>query len=83
MPRAVPGEKIPGMIVPPRPYRDERDLEAMSDLLMGAGADAHRAGYLHVGDVVWRLWDTLITYDPERVVSLWEDEDGSLLCHPL
>lgn len=46
---------------------------------MGAGAGANRAGYLHVGDVVWRLWDTLIAYDPERVVSLWEDEDGSLL----
>jgi hypothetical protein len=79
LPRALPGEKIPGMIVPPRPYWDERDLEAMRDLLMGAGAGANRAGYLHVGDVVWRLWDTLIAYDPERVVSLWEDEDGSLL----
>ena len=52
------------MIAPPRPYRDERDLEAMRRLLMGAGAEAHRAGYLHVGDVVWRLW---------------EDEDGGLL----
>jgi hypothetical protein len=46
---------------------------------MGAGAGANRAAYLHVGDVVWRLWDTLIAYDPERVVSLWEDDDGSLL----
>jgi hypothetical protein len=63
----------------PRPYRDERDLEAMRRLLMGAGAEAYRAGYLHVGDVVWRLWDTLIAYDPERVVSLWEDGEGCLL----
>jgi len=67
------------MIAPPRSYRDERDLEAMRRLLMGAGAGAHRAGYLHVGDLVWRLWDTLIAYDPERVVSLWEDEHGRLL----
>ena len=79
LPRAAPGENIPAMSAPPRPYRDERDLEAMRRLLMGAGAEAHRAGYLHVGDVVWRLWDTLIAYDPERVVGLWEDGDGDLL----
>ena len=35
-----------------RPYRDERDLEAMRRLLMSAGREADRAGYLHVGDVV-------------------------------
>jgi len=79
LPRAAAGENIPAMSALPRPYRDERDLEAMRRLLMGAGAEAYRAGYLHVGDVVWRLWDTLIAYDPERVVSLWEDGEGCLL----
>jgi ribosomal protein S18 acetylase RimI-like enzyme len=67
------------MVVTPRPYRGERDLEAMRRLLVSAGEGAYRAGYLHAGDVVWRLWDTLIAYDPGRVVSLFEDEDGSLL----
>jgi hypothetical protein len=52
-----------------RRYRDERDLGAMRRLLMSAGREAHRAGYLHVGDVVWRLWDTLIAYDLRRIVE--------------
>jgi hypothetical protein len=38
--------------IPARPYRDERDLEAMRRLLMSVGGDVHRTGYLHVGDVV-------------------------------
>jgi len=55
LPRAAAGENIPAMSALPRPYRDERDLEAMRRLLMGARAEAYRVGYLHVGDVVWRL----------------------------
>jgi hypothetical protein len=51
---------MPDMVVTPRPYRGERDLEAMRRLLISAGEGAYRAGYLHAGDVVWRLWDTLI-----------------------
>jgi hypothetical protein len=62
-----------------RPYRDERDLEAMRRLLMSAGREADRAGYLHVGDVVWRLWDTLIAYDHRRVVEVWEGDAGNLI----
>jgi ribosomal protein S18 acetylase RimI-like enzyme len=62
-----------------RPYRDERDLEAMRRLLMSAGREADRAGYLHVGDVVWRLWDTLIAYDLWCVVEVWEGDAGNLI----
>ena len=62
-----------------RTYRDERDLEAMRRLLMSAGREADRAGYLHVGDVVWRLWDTLIAYDPWCVVEVWEGDAGNLI----
>ena len=62
-----------------RPYRGERDLEAMRRLLMDAGADAYRAGFLHVGDVVWRVWDTLIDHDPGSVVSVWEAGGGDLI----
>jgi len=65
--------------IPARPYRGERDLEAMRRLLISAGADAHRSGYLHVGDVVWRVWDTLSAYDPRRVISVWEADDRDLL----
>jgi GNAT superfamily N-acetyltransferase len=67
------------MTILARPYRDERDLEAMRRLLMAAGADAHRAGYLHVGDVVWRVWYTLRAYDPRSVVSVWEADGGDLI----
>jgi hypothetical protein len=67
------------MTITARPYRDERDLEAMRHLLMSARREAHRAGYLHVGDVVWRLWDTLIAYDLRRVVEVWEGDAGDLI----
>jgi mycothiol synthase len=67
------------MTIPARQYRDERDLEAMRRLLMSAGGDAYRTGYLHAGDVVWRVWDTLIAYDPRRIVGVWEAEGGNLL----
>ena len=67
------------MTIPARPYRDERDLEAMRRVLMSAGENAHRAGYLHVGDIVWRVWDTLIAYDPCRVIGVWEEDGGDLL----
>ena len=46
---------------------------------MSAGSEAYRAGYLHVGDVVWRVWDTLIAYDPWRVVEVWEGDAGNLI----
>ena len=67
------------MTIAARPYRDERDIKAMQRLLMSAGREAHRAGYLHVGDVVWRVWDTLIAYDPRRVVEVWEGDAGDLI----
>src|SRR4028119_1475077 len=67
------------MTIPARQYRDERDLEAMRRLLMSVGGDAYRTGYLHAGDVVWRVWDTLIAYDPRRIVGVWEAEGGNLL----
>lgn len=67
------------MMITARPYRDERDLEAMRHLLMSARREAHRAGYLHVGDVVWRVWDTLNAYDPRRAVEVWEGDTGDLI----
>src|SRR4028118_1272471 len=50
--RVVPGGRMPDMVLTPRPYRGERDLEAMRRLLISAGEGAYRAGYLHAGDAV-------------------------------
>jgi ribosomal protein S18 acetylase RimI-like enzyme len=67
------------MDITSRPYRDLRDMEAMRQFLMRAQAASEPRAYLHPGDVVWRVWDTLLTYDPCEVVHLWEQENGDLL----
>jgi ribosomal protein S18 acetylase RimI-like enzyme len=67
------------MTITSRPYRDEHDLEQMRRFLMNAQASERSTGYLHVGDLVWRIWDTLIAYDPQHVVHLWEGGDKNVI----
>lgn len=67
------------MTITSRAYRDEHDLEQMCRFLMHARASEHDAGYLHIGDVVWRIWDTLIAYDPQQVVHVWQDHAENMI----
>lgn len=56
-----------------RPYRAQSsDLEILKGFFTTSRAIAgHHAGYLHAGDVMWRL--TLNDVDPENNIRLWED----------
>lgn len=60
------------MIPDPRPYRGERDLQAMHALLMAGTAAQTPTHYVHPGDVDWwlfyppldgELWDGLYVWD--------------------
>lgn len=73
-----------GIMMEPRPYRDERDWQAMLSLLIeGRAAFNESAGqgtyYVHTGDVSWWLYynDTSAPFSEQ--IALWADEAGRLL----
>jgi ribosomal protein S18 acetylase RimI-like enzyme len=61
-----------------RPYGGDRDLSLLRDFLVTVGADPQRDGYLHLGDLLWGLYQNEV-FDPTRSIRLWEREGAGLL----
>lgn len=67
--------KVAHMIIEPRSYQGEHDLDKMKSVLiagLGAGGPTH---YAHVGDLDWWLF-YLAEGDFQEDVYLWEDEES-------
>lgn len=67
------------MSIASRPYHDTHDLHKIQAATANWIASVGFCGYLHVGDLVLRLFNGMRRYDPREIVRLWEDTDGSLL----
>jgi len=65
----------------PRPYRDERDLEAMRNLLVQGHMAANGTYYVHIGDLNWWLYYPPLEGDFWDHIHLWDDPEqpGRLL----
>ncbi|HSH79330.1 MAG TPA: GNAT family N-acetyltransferase [Herpetosiphonaceae bacterium] len=61
-----------------RPFGGDADFELLQAFLMTATAAGSAYRYLHVGDVLWGFYRTLV-FDPCQHVRLWERVDGDLL----
>jgi len=57
----------------PRPYRDERDLRAMQELLMAGRKANNGSYYIHVGDLKWWLYYPPLEGDFWDHIYLWDD----------
>lgn len=68
------------MQITSRPYRDERDLQALLDLATETGSIAPDRGDFHVGDVLWGMFQNVV-FDPHQGIQLWESDDGELLSY--
>jgi ribosomal protein S18 acetylase RimI-like enzyme len=62
----------------PRAYEGTHDLEKAKSLLMQARTMSPHSGYLHVGDLVWRVFYLLRDFAPREIITLWEDAHGDL-----
>jgi mycothiol synthase len=69
----------------PRPYQDERDLEAMRNLLMTGRKANNGTYYIHPGDLSWWLYYPPLEGDFWHHIYLWDDTDqpGKLLAWAL
>jgi mycothiol synthase len=65
----------------PRPYRDERDLEAMNTLLVHGRMADNGTYYVHTGDLSWWLYYPPREGDFWDHIHLWDDPEiaGRLL----
>ena len=61
-----------------RPYSSDQDLQRIQNFLTEARAAVGNWGYLHPGDVLWRIFRSPDA-DPRSTTHLWEDGRGSLL----
>jgi mycothiol synthase len=62
-----------------RSYADDADLARIKDLLMAGRAVSPHSGYMHVGDLDWRLYYGQRHLDRSHLMQLWEDAAGRLL----
>lgn len=65
----------------PRPYRDERDLESMRNLLQLGRKANNGSYYIHQGDLNWWLYYPPLEGDYWEDIHLWDDpaQPGRLL----
>jgi mycothiol synthase len=65
----------------PRPYRDERDLKAMEELLMAGRRANNGTYYVHIGDLKWWLYYPPLEGDFWDHIYMWDDpaQAGRLL----
>jgi mycothiol synthase len=65
----------------PRPYRDERDLKAMQELLMAGRKANNGTYYVHIGDLKWWLYYPPLEGNFWNHIFLWDDpaQAGRLL----
>jgi hypothetical protein len=66
------------MHVTARPFAGAADLQRMLDFIAPLNAHEALSGYIHAGDVLWRVYQNTL-FDPFRSIRLWEDGHGSLL----
>jgi ribosomal protein S18 acetylase RimI-like enzyme len=57
-----------------RGYRSEADIERMEELLMAGRAASRHSGYLHIGDLEWRVYYARHGMDLADLVHLWEED---------
>lgn len=62
--------------IEPRPYRDERDLVRMRELLVEGRRSANGTYYAHVGDLDWWLFYPSVAHEWQEILFLWA-EPGS------
>ena len=67
------------MIAEPRAYREERDFEAMLELLQAGRLAARGSYYVHTGDLSWWLFYTELDANPWQHIYLWEGEGSQPL----
>lgn len=65
----------------PRPYKNERDLDAMRNLLAAGRRAANGTDYVHTGDLNWWLFYPPLSGDFWNSIYLWDDpeREGELL----
>jgi mycothiol synthase len=73
-----PYERNTELELRPRAYEGTHDLERVKSLLMQARTMSPHSGYLHVGDLVWRVFYLLRDLAPREIITLWEDARGEL-----
>jgi ribosomal protein S18 acetylase RimI-like enzyme len=57
------------------PYRDLGDIERMRSLLSAGNAASPDCGYMHPGDLEWRVF-TPHRYPLSELIEIWEDGDA-------
>jgi mycothiol synthase len=62
------------MVVQPRPYRDEQDIEAMKAVLIAGRQAGGPTYYIHVGDLSWWLRYLIKDEDHRQIIFLWNEE---------
>lgn len=68
-------------MIEPRPYHDERDLDAMRSLLIRGRQANNGTYYIHYGDLNWWLYYPPLEGDFWNSIYLWDDPEhpGQLL----
>src|SRR3712207_2204597 len=59
-------------------YDPAHDLPRLLALAQLCNQQAATSTFLHVGDVIWQLFQNTI-FDPSRHVRLWQDSDGMIV----
>lgn len=59
-----------------RTYQGEIDIKHLQDFTMMATAETGGCGYVHPGDITYRLFAGNKYFDPTEVLTIWEDETG-------
>ena len=59
-----------------RTYQGEIDIRLLQDFTMAATAETGGCGYVHPGDIPYRLFSGNKYFDPTEVLTIWEDENG-------
>jgi mycothiol synthase len=62
-----------------RPYDGDADLARIKDLLMAGRAVSPHSGYMHLGDLEWRLYYGQRHLDRSQLIQLWQDASSHLL----
>lgn len=66
------------MLIISRPFKAMTDPARVTEFIIHANQQQPERGYVHVGDVLWQLYQNNI-FDPTRHFRLWENEDDQLL----
>jgi mycothiol synthase len=64
---------------PPRPYRNEQDLQQMLDLLVEGRRAANGSYYVHIGDLKWWLYYPAEAFEWPEAIFLWDQPGEELL----